>query len=56
MAAAKFLDALARFDGNDGEDADATQAYTQAKLKGTPTWIRFPRDQLPKHALITSPR
>ena len=32
MAAAKFLDAIARLPGNDGEDSDAIGAYTQVKL------------------------
>jgi len=32
MAAAKFLDAIARIPGNDGEDSDAIGAYTQVKL------------------------
>jgi len=32
MAAAKFLDAIARLTGNDGEDSDAICAYTQVKL------------------------
>ena len=27
--------------------SDATQAYTQSKLDGTPTWVRLPRDQWP---------
>ena len=28
--------------------ADAERAYTQALLKGVPTWVRLPRDQWPK--------
>ncbi|MHC4952052.1 MAG: integrase catalytic domain-containing protein, partial [Planctomycetota bacterium] len=32
MAAAKFMDALARMPGNDGEDSDAIGAYTQVRL------------------------
>ena len=38
IAAAKFLDALARFHGNDGEDSDAMGAYTQAEHAGEVTW------------------
>ena len=32
MAATKFMDALARCPGNDGEDSDAVAAYTQVVL------------------------
>ncbi len=32
MAAAKFMDAIARMPGNDGEDSDAVGAYTQVAL------------------------
>ena len=61
IAAAKFLDALARCPGCDGEDSDAIGAYTQVILKdahvilgGTEdnyieTWISLPRDRRPKH-------
>ncbi len=49
IAAAKFLDALARFDGNDGEDSDAMGAYTQAEHAGEETWVHIPRDRWPAH-------
>ena len=61
IAAAKFLDAIARCPGCDGEDSDAIGAYTQVVLKeahiilgGTEdnyieTWISLPRDRRPKH-------
>ena len=58
LSAAKMLDALARCDGMDGEDADACSAYTQTSLGKDPlgiidcefkdvpeTWISLPRDQ-----------
>ena len=32
MVATEFMDALARCPGNDGEDSDATAAYTQVLL------------------------
>ena len=32
LAAAKFLDAIARFPGNAGSDSDAIGAYTQVPL------------------------
>ena len=54
MAAAKFLDAIARFPGNTGEDADAIGAYHQVKLaetedgkNGVETWIKLPRHYRP---------
>jgi hypothetical protein len=43
------LDALARFDGNDGEDSDAMGAYTQAEHAGEETWVHIPRDRWPAH-------
>ena len=58
MAAAKFMDAIARMPGNHGEDSDAIGAYTQvalkeaAKLLGndvvTETWISLPPHRRPK--------
>ena len=47
--AARFVDAIARFPGMDGEDSDATGAYTQTFLgKDCPeTWISLPRDRHP---------
>ena len=45
MEAAKMADLCAMLPGNSGEQADAEQAYTQAKLGGVPTWIRLPREQ-----------
>ena len=63
MAAAKFLDAIARFPGCSGEDSDAIKAYTQVKLDNLSellgnvgdkaaqpeTWISLPRNRRPKH-------
>ena len=48
--AARFVDAIARFPGMDGEDSDATGAYTQTVLgEDCPeTWISLPRDRHPK--------
>ena len=58
MAAAKFMDAISRMPGNDGEDSDAVGAYTQvtladaAKILGedviTDTWISLPPRRRPK--------
>ena len=59
MAAAKFLDALARMPGNDGEANDAVSAYTQVLMKDAArllklpparcpeTWIALPRNRRP---------
>ena len=47
LASAKMLDYVARLPGNNGEDADATSAYTQTQLGGPVTWISLPRDQRP---------
>ena len=56
MAAAKFMDAIARANGNSGEDADATGAYTQVvlaemaekeKKEFVETWISLPPSQHP---------
>ena len=43
MAAGQMLDAIARFSGMYGEEADASSAYTQAELGGPPTWILLAR-------------
>ena len=47
MEAGKAADAVGLFPGNTVEQADAEQAYTQAKLSGSPTWVRLPKDQWP---------
>ena len=48
MQAGRVANLLGCIDGNDVQQADATQAYTQTELKGNPTWIRLPRDAWPK--------
>ena len=48
LAAAKFLDALARMPGNDGIDDGATGAYTEAEHAGEGTYVFIPRDKWPK--------
>ena len=47
MAAAKFLDAIARSPDCDGEDSDAVGAYTQCMLGGEETWISLPPSRRP---------
>ena len=47
LQAMKCVDAYGSFPGNVIEQCDAEQAYIQAKLEGTPTWVRLPRDQWP---------
>jgi hypothetical protein len=49
MQGAKVADLLGALPGNALEQADATQAYTQALLKGTATWCRLPRERWPAH-------
>ena len=60
MSAAKFLDAVARMPGNDGQDSDAVGAYTQVSLEKAAsflgldsnavieTWISLPKGRRPK--------
>ena len=44
MEAARCADAYGLMLGHDVQQADAEQAYTQAEIEGTPTWVRLPRD------------
>ena len=59
LMAAKFVDAIAHVHGMDGEDSDATGAYTQTTFgPDCPiTWITFPKERLPKalHNKYTDP-
>ena len=48
MAAAKAADIYGLIPGHAAEQADAMQAYAQAKLNGTDTWVRLPKDRWPK--------
>ena len=48
MQASKCCDAYGSLPGHIIEQADATQAYTQAELGGVPTYIRIPREYWPK--------
>jgi len=48
MEAARAADAYGCIEGHDVQQCDAEQAYTQAELKGTNTWVRLPRDQWPE--------
>ena len=47
MEAAKAADCYGFFPGHPVEQADAEQAYTQAKLGGTPTWVSLPPEARP---------
>ena len=58
MVATKFIDAIARMPGMDGEDSDAMSAYTQVELKNVSkflgkgcefvdTWVTLPRHLVP---------
>jgi len=45
MSASKMQDLVGLLPGCVEELADAVRAYTQARLSGTATWVRLPRDQ-----------
>ena len=47
MQAGKSCDTWGLNHGHTIQQADAVQAYVQAKLKGDPTWVRLPREQWP---------
>ena len=49
MDAARAADAYGLFPGHCIQQSDAEQAYTQAWLSGTETWVRLPKDQWPDH-------
>ena len=51
MGAAKAADCYGCMPGHDLMQADADMAYTQAHLKGTPTWVRLPKNQWPQEWL-----
>ena len=48
MEAARAADAYGLCPGHAVQQSDAEQAYTQAWLTGTETWVRLPRDQWPE--------
>lgn len=49
LSAAKVADAIAAAPRNSGQQSDATQAYTQALMRGRiKTWIELPPEQWPK--------
>ena len=47
MQAGKFVDSYACFLGHACQQSDAEQAYVQAELKGTETWIALPKEAWP---------
>ena len=57
LEASCAADAHGCFDGHTLEQADAEQAYVQALMKGTDTWIRLPKHQWPQqwHGTYTDP-
>ena len=48
MTAGKAADAYGMFAGHDIQMADGESAYTQARLKGTKTYVRLPQERWPK--------
>ena len=51
MATGKFVDYYSCLEGNEGQQADAEQAYVQAELKGTETWVYIPPEGWPEGML-----
>ena len=47
LEAAKVADFYGCADGYDVDIADAEQAYVQAEMKGTPTWVCLPEEDRP---------
>ena len=45
MEAGKYVDCYGSVPGHDTEQAAAEQAYVQAEMKGTPTWVCLPPEQ-----------
>ena len=56
LEAFKILDVYALLPGNAGQTSDAEQAYAQTRLKGTPTWLRLPRERWPPSWKVPGPR
>ena len=48
LEASCAADAYGCLEGHTIEQADAEQAYVQAVMKGTPTYVRLPRHQWPE--------
>lgn len=48
MEAARCADAYGARPGHRIEQSDAEQAYTQARLKGLPTWVELPEEEWPE--------
>ena len=48
MEGARAADAYGLLPDHDSQQSDAEQAYTQAWLTGTETWVRLPKDQWPQ--------
>ncbi len=48
MDASRAADCSGCFPDHTFEIADVEQAYVQAELKGTPTWVSLPPDQVPE--------
>jgi hypothetical protein len=47
LDASRLADVLGLSPGMAIQQADAMQAYVQAEFKGTPTWVRIPKDRWP---------
>ena len=49
LEASASADCYGLLKGHSAEQADAKQAYVQARIRGTPTWVRLPKHRWPKH-------
>ena len=56
MEASKAADFYGCVPGNDIQVADAEQAYVQAPMKGTPTWVALPREHYPENTVTSMTR
>ena len=48
MESSRIVDAYSLLPRHILQQADAAQAYTQAELKGVPTWVELPEDARPE--------
>ena len=49
MQSGKAVDLFGCLPGRSCEQSDGESAYTRAKLGGTPTWVRLPKERWPEH-------
>ena len=52
MEASRSCGAFGTMPGHDAMQADAEQAYIQAKFSGTRTWVELPREEWPQDWIV----